>query len=88
MGKQPLLRGRQSVQQERQGDRRGELRAGRQRVRPVPEERAAAVTGEHERGAVAASGAGVTGPVRVTEVDGAVTAAVAAPLVGHCVYRQ
>lgn len=85
MGGQPLLRSRQGVQQKRQGDRGGELRAGGKRVRSIPEQRAAAVAGEHERGDVAAvcASAASYNAGRVGEVD-----AVAAPAVGHRVDRQ
>jgi len=89
MGEKPLLRGRQGVQQKRQGDRGGELRAGGQRVRSIPEQCISAVTREYERGVVATLCAGVTGAIRATEVDGTIlTAAVTASVVGHRVHRQ
>lgn len=90
MGEQPLFRGRQGAQPQRQADRRGELRAGGQRVRPVPKQCATAVAGEHERGAVAAGRADTAGTIRAAEVggSGAVAAAVATPVVGHRVHRQ
>lgn len=79
------------MQQKRQGDRGGELRAGGQRVRPVPEQRIPAVTREHERDAVAAHRADAAGAVRAAEVDGVASTAAAtvtASAVGHRVHRQ
>lgn len=88
MGEQSLLRGRQGAQSQRQADRGGELRAGGQRVRPVSEQRAAAVAGKHERDAVAAVCARAARSLRAAEVDDAVVAAAVATVVGHSVHRQ
>lgn len=84
MGEQPLLRGRQGAQQERQDNRGGQLWASRQRLRSFPEQRATTVAGERERRHdVAARGAAdTTGSLRAAEVDGA------AAVVGHRVHRQ
>lgn len=92
MGEKPLLRGRQGVQQKRQGDRGGELRAGGQRVRSISKQRVPAVTRKHERGAVATLYTGVAGTVRAAEVDGvtlaATVTATVAPAVGVRIHRQ
>lgn len=88
MGEKPLLWGRQGVQQKRQGDRGGELRAGGQRVRPISKERVPAVTREHERGAVATLYTGVAGTVRAAEVDDVTLAATLTASVGVRVHRQ
>lgn len=82
------------MQQKRQSDCGGELRAGRQRVRSLSKQCISAITGEHERDVVATCHTSAAGTVRVVEVNGftplaaIVAAIVTASVVGHRVHRQ
>lgn len=90
MGEKPLLRGRQGVQQKRQGNRGGELRSGGQRIRSIPKQCFSAITREYEHGVVATLSTDVAGTVWVIEVDSVTTFAanITASVIRHRVHRQ